>query len=410
MPPSNKKKTKRDNKKSVVDNKKSTIDNKKDKRDNKKTSGKKSNFNLPYFGISVLVILIIIVIHFSLGGVLLYASKLAQSNILPTDQNCFPYTDVKPTIDTVLINIFNVLTSNGQESAKIQFPYNEENAKNSILDMFRNYKNQPNSNFLANYFISIIESLICFNYATFNTILNTFNANLSESFILLLGPVLVPLMLGPILLMEMVYFIYLWVENMKWFFKVNTSKPTDEKANWQNITFLSPVNYGIGIWLVTVFLFLLFMVIIFALPVLPVLATTWCIFSILGYTALLNNEEVGIFTIIKDVFKNFKKTIMAFFSLCLVCSAFLFLGNIPGYFSILTVVLMFFGVLSLGTFSNEMNYNVTPLTGYEQAKKVCTPKEEKSIASFLTSFFKGGGDITKELKNLNKKIAKNSKV
>ena len=41
----------------------------------------------------------------------------------------------------------------------MSFPYNDYNASNTILDMFREYKGVGNSNFLANYIIEIVESL-----------------------------------------------------------------------------------------------------------------------------------------------------------------------------------------------------------------------------------------------------------
>lgn len=386
--------------------------------DNKKNKSKKK-FDLKYFGISVALIIFLIFMHFSLGGMLLYATKLGQSNILPTEPNCFPYTDFKPNIETIPINIFKNTIDDREESMKILFPYNEYNSKNLILDMFRNYKNKSDSNFLANYFISIFESLLAFNYNAFNIILNAFNSTLPENVILLIGPLLFPLLLIPVFLIQLVYFIYLWIANLTWFFKTNTNKDTNSKPVWENISVLNPIQYGISIWLASVFLFMLLMIIIFALPVLPSLAMTWCVLSIMGYKASLNDEEVGIFSIIKDVFKNFKKTAMTGFSIGLIFSAFKFLGNIPGYFSILTVIFVFMGIISSNSFTSDIGNNLSPISSYNQAKKTCDFKENiknnSLFSSFMPSFLKGGGsngigggDIIKELKNLNKKISKQS--
>ena len=77
----------------------------------------------------------------------MYVCKLAQSNILPTDINCAPYTDTEPNIQPIETNIFQ---TDGEKplSMKISFPYDVYNSKNYILDMFREYKNESNSNFL----------------------------------------------------------------------------------------------------------------------------------------------------------------------------------------------------------------------------------------------------------------------
>ena len=83
--------------------------------------------------------------------------------LLPTEKKCYPYEDTKPDIQPVETNIFTTFTD-PMLSLKLRFPYDDYNGSNKILDMFREYKNQANSYFLANYLISIIESLIHFNY------------------------------------------------------------------------------------------------------------------------------------------------------------------------------------------------------------------------------------------------------
>ena len=49
------------------------------------------------------------------------------------------------------------------------------NLLNNNLELLREYRNESKSHFLANYFISIIESLVQFNYSSFNSILNALN-------------------------------------------------------------------------------------------------------------------------------------------------------------------------------------------------------------------------------------------
>lgn len=80
------------------------------------------------------------IIYFSCSGLILYGCKLAQSNILPTNIHCSPYTDTKPNIQPIETNIFTTMFTKPQMSMKLKFPHNEYNASNKILDMFYEYK------------------------------------------------------------------------------------------------------------------------------------------------------------------------------------------------------------------------------------------------------------------------------
>ena len=108
--------------------------------------------NVGGFVFNVFILFIIIALYFGSGGLILYSCKLGQSNILPTNEKCFPYENTKPNIQPISINIFNTLLSDPPMSNKINFPYNEYNSENKLLDMFREYKSEPRSNFFVNYF------------------------------------------------------------------------------------------------------------------------------------------------------------------------------------------------------------------------------------------------------------------
>ena len=93
------------------------------------------------FIISIIVIVLGVFIYFLYGGLILFGCKLAQSNILPTEINCYPYSESKPTIQSIQTNIFTTF-SDPPMSKKMSFPYNEYNSKNKIIDLFREYKKQ----------------------------------------------------------------------------------------------------------------------------------------------------------------------------------------------------------------------------------------------------------------------------
>ena len=95
--------------------------------------------NIRNFIISVVVLTIFVVIYISIGALVLYASKIAQSNILPTNINCEPYVSIAPKITAILINIFNATSpvTNNEESQKIEFPYDDTNSANIILEILK---------------------------------------------------------------------------------------------------------------------------------------------------------------------------------------------------------------------------------------------------------------------------------
>lgn len=384
----------------------STIDEKKEES----TSSNKGDYISNIFGFlsSVAVIFVAIAVYYTGSGLILYACKLAQSNILPTDVHCSPYTDSVPNIQPIKMNIF---ATGGESplSMKLSFPYNEYNSKNYILDMFREYKNEPRSNFLANYLISMIESVIQFNYSLFNKILDMLNG-LPEILLVIFGPVIVSFISTLIFIADHLYLIYLWFAQMGWFFKTNTNESGTGNPKWEDVTFISPFNYGCAIGLVILFFILFF----FALPFISTLASLsmlWCVFSCITYKAEMGGKMISALQIIRDVFKYYKATIMGIFSFFVIVSAFSKLGTIPGIFSILVLGLIYFGIISIDLFNKINKNNLSLLVSDNQAKKTCTFKEpNKEKHGLLYGLLFGGqkgGNITKEIKEIGKKLSRN---
>ncbi len=357
------------------------------------------------FIVSIIATLIVIILYFSLGGLIIFACKLAQSNILPTDSRCYPYTDSKPEIKPIQTNIFTTFQE-PQMSMKMSFPYNDYNASNAVLDMFREYKGEGNSNFLANYIIQIAESLFSFSYGATNKILNMING-LPEIILVLFGPFIVGIMSLFVLVAQNIYAVYLWFASMGWFFKSNTNESGTGAPKWTNVTLTDPFNYGISIALVIGFIILFF----FAMPVIffmSFLVFIFCSVSCITYKAEIGGKTAYASTIIKDIFKYYKLPIMAIFSLFVVSNAFTKLGTAPGIFSIITLFAIYFGLVSIDTFKSVEIENMTPVVSFEQAKKKCVGVEPvKSAVSFLGSLLgQKGGSITKELKNAGKLLSK----
>ena len=368
-----------------------------EKKEDSKNINKDYVTNMKSFVSSVISIFIVLIIYFTLSSLILFGCKLAQSNVLPTESNCYPYTEEKPTIYPIDINIFTTFFE-PQMSMKMNFPYNGYNSSNKLLDMFRDYRNDPKSHFLANYFISIIESLAQFNYSAFNSILNMLNG-IPETLMILFGPLLFGIVSAIVLLCDNIYLIYLWFANMGWFFKSNTNYSASGGPKWEDTTWTTPINYCIAIWLVIIF----GIGFLFTMPVfffLSFILMGWLILSSLTFKAEMNDKIFTLGTLILDVFKYHKVLILSIFILFIISSAFSNLGTTSGIFSIITLGLIYFGIISIDLFNPIVNNNISSAVSFEQAKKTCKFKRVDVISSPL-SLLKGGS-ISKEIKKAGK--------
>ena len=384
-----------------MSNETSAIDKKKEGRN----SENKDDFvsNIGDFLTTLLILFLLILAYYGLSGLVLYACKLGQSNILPTELKCFPYEDVMPNIQPIQTNIFTTFTD-PQLSMKMSFPYDKYNASNKILDMFREYKKEPKSHFLANYFISIMESLIHFNYSSFNTILNMLNG-LPEFLLVFFGPIIVGIISTIIFLLDHLYVIYLWFINMKWFFKTNSNKTNEGEPKWEDVTLLSPINYACAVSLVILFVMVFFPAMPF-MSFLSFFTMAWCMLSCLTFKAEMYSKSITASAIIQDIFKYYKVPIMGIFSFFVVVSAFSKLGLIPGIFSIITLVLIYFGIITIDIFKSINQDDLSAVTSYDQAKKTCVNNKEqvkeKHGLLYNMLFGQKGGNLVKELKKLSK--------
>jgi len=380
----------------------STIDQKKTEESSSSTSSFTSN--IMGFMTSLISIIVIILLYFSSSALILFVCKLAQSNILPTESNCSPYTDSKPNIEKIQTNIFTTFTD-PEMSMKLEIPYDTKNQKNQVIDMFKNYKDKPSSNFLANYFISIIESLLQFDYSVINTTMNFLNG-MPEAVIIGLGPIIVGFLFAFGVLINSLYFIYLWFANMYWFFKTNANISGEGNPKWEDVTLISPIDWGLGVGLVILFIILFF----FAFPLLsfiPFVIIFYTLFSCLFYKGVLNGKSISSFSLIKEVLKYYKISIVTIISIFVVLLAFSKLGTIPGIFSIITVALIYWNFISIDIFKPITETNLSPATSYEQAKKTCILKDSLKKHGFLYNLLLGqkGGNITKELKKISKNLS-----
>jgi len=383
----------------------SAIDEKKE-QDNSANSSSTFASKIVQYIFHLIFIILVVLLYFYSSGLVLFVTKLAQSNILPTDENCTPYTDYEPNIKPIKTNIF----STSDASIKLEFPYydNDNNIKNIILDTFNEYKNKSSSNFLANYFISITESLMLFDYSAISSIMNFFN-ELPEIVTILFGPIVVGISFTLLTLINQLYFIYLFFVKMSWFFKENNNNADEGKPKWDDISFvLSPFDWWLGVGLVILFIILFFI----GLPLLtfiPFIALFYCTFSTVMYKGLLNDKLVSAFSIATKTLSQYKLPIVSIISFFVVSLAFANLGIVPGVFSIIVLLFIYFGMLSINLFNPpQQQIGLTPLVSNSQAKRSCPNKGNKDGKhGFLYNLLLGqsGGNITNEIKKIGKNLS-----
>jgi hypothetical protein len=376
------------------------------KKETTTTDTTKGLTNIANFLLLLTYFILGIVAYFSCSGLVLYACKLAQSNILPTDINCAPYTDKDPDIKEILINIFKF----DDGSMKIKFPYNETNKKNWFLDYLRNYKNDPESSFIGNYYVSVAESLMSFYNTCYNVFLNGLNQFLPETVIVLFGPLIMWGFSSIIFILANIYSLVLWPINAGWFFKINENANTNKPPKWVNRSALQePWTYLFFVWLTLAFFTLGIIVAIFAFPVimlLPSLTHLFTIFSGLSYEANFNNEAkpITVGKIVTKLFLYFKVLIMALFSIMVIISAFTRMGTFEGIWSIVITGLILWGFISIDIFKTANLTDLSPLVPDVQAvKSKCSKNKDSGIE--MMNFFKqdGGKRLVREMKQFGKK-------
>jgi hypothetical protein len=386
-----------------------------EKKKKKETDEDSYTSRVKSFVLSVARTILFIICYFIGGAILLFSCKLAQSNILPTNTNCSPYTDTDSSINPnpIKTNIFTTLSfTEPTMSMKLEIPY-DINSRNQLIDMCKKWKESKSASFLGNYFISITEQLLQFNYSSITSIMNFMNSNLPEIVIVFLGPLISVFIYFFKIFMNIGYFIYVWFAQMGWFFKKNKNESQDKKPEWEDVWLIAtPFNWYCGFLLICLFAFL-WPIFIF----LPMICYNYSLFSILFYKGILNGEEISAFTIIKETFKYYKVTIVSIISLWVILLAFSKLGNtITLSCIIVTFFLFYFDFISTNYLKElfkpipEKNLSPVEKDSYVQAKKTCDGNIAGKNYGYLRTFFnlltgQKGGSIANELRSVGKTLA-----
>jgi hypothetical protein len=213
------------------------------------------------------------------------------------------------------------------------------------------------------------------NFSIINTVMNQVNG-FPEVVIVSLGPLINAILFGIGMVVNFFYFIYLYFANMYWFFKQNandTSADSNDKPQWQVVTVASPVDWGIAVALVVLFVFL-FIIFLPILGFVPLVTLVYCILSTLSFKGQLNDKQsISIAGIVTGVIVHYKLTIVTILSLVMISLAFSGLGTMQGIIAIIIACCIYYGLIRFDTFSPIKETHLTPLVRNDQPKKTCRP-------------------------------------
>lgn len=401
----------------------SEIDKKKAQQNNTNTNSRSYKENLTNFGISTLIIIVVLVIYFFISGFILYGCKVAQTNYMPTEEYCFPYEELifsktmsnyKP--DNIIdCNIFETLFKDPNSSAKIQFDPGS-NQGNSFINFLLNAKTK-NKNAFVYSLISTIEKVVLLYFKFLNFTLGKLN-EIPEIITVLFGPIIMLILCCIMVGLTSIYYIFLSFYNLTWFLYKKTDKSADiEEDRWlplQGKEWLIGVFF---IFLIAVFLGWAFFAT--AGPI-SVVLLLWSLFCIFNFSCNINTEpnkyeSASTLYIIYQMFLEYKLLILAIFSLCVIIISFSNVGTIAGVISIVFILCVYKGWILGGLLDPVNNLLKTQLSPKTQTEKTCPikpiSKEEKEsqgllsgILNFFTVLFSKPTEYKEEMAEAQKDI------
>lgn len=367
---------------------------------------------------SIAISLIALVVYFTFGTGTLFLCKIAQSNLLPDAINCAPYSDV-PSLPKATINLF---TTNEGMSQKIEF----DGGSNSSSDFLKSLA-EP-TNFFSKWVYSMVLPAIILNYKAVNTVFDGLN-QAPEWVAVLFGPLVWIFVYFGMVLATTFYVPFLWIFNLGELFAYE--EVGDEWTYWS--TLLAPGRLTLAIILG---ISALFAAVPFGL-LLGIYASFRALFSFLFYTATPVDppdgeptKPVTFLALLPETFRHFKLLFMGILSAMILQSTFKELGPSAGIFAIVTLVIIYFGILPSSMFQQMDAHpefgKLSPVTSTLQAERNCPGQAQQtggyggyrgpgasaispaavssSSSSNKFTMFGGQRQVMKHLRELNRRL------
>jgi hypothetical protein len=180
-----------------------------------------------------------LILVFIVGSRVVYACKVAQANLFPTNMECFPYTDVMPEFEEknpeVSIDVIKIYNKDSKTyesySTKLIFSTEEDNLKQYFLDHLRKMAKNPKISRLAMYMVDVLNNLFSSNFGAVSFILNIMNSMLTESMIIILGPIILYYLVIGAYLVNMVLGIIVFIICAGRLLQKNTNNDSDDSED-----------------------------------------------------------------------------------------------------------------------------------------------------------------------------------
>ena len=353
-----------------------------------------------------------VLIWFILSLIVIYICKLAQSNILPTDINCYPYTNNKDNepekIDTFIFT--NLFFRKPRKGMILEFPDTDNSFIDGFIKRLGEYTQNPKSSFLGNFLVAIFKPLFANTFSYYNTMFSFLN-QIPEFLLVIFGPILGAFILIIGVFYNLFCFCYYWVGNLEWMWKKNANIVIDKDGNiknkgppnWQDVHWKSPdpddpnksewIACILGFFLIGLFIVILIILLTSQFLLLfSVIFSFICIITCLTYRVQLSSKPSSVSDMFTYFFKYNKLIIMTIFSLYVVSNAYTYLGSTSAGFSVLTLILIYyFKIIEMFVpIKTDEDERIEVDVNSSQAKRTpCEPPEESGTGVVLEEGEKG---------------------
>ena len=209
--------------------------------------------------------IIVVLISIVIGARVIFASKVAQFNVMPTNIDCMPY---KPTYGeselkspdfqsySPVANIDEIRIDSGGSSipysTKIKYDITKESMHFGILDYIRKIEYDPNVGSYAKYAMSSFTKIYVLFYGLFNWMFEKLNKLMPEWFLFLTGAIIVQVMLILIIPVGFIGSLIIFLTNYHLLLRRNMNNDPDyeykdsTKPVWRDVSLFSSIPNFLG--------------------------------------------------------------------------------------------------------------------------------------------------------------------
>jgi hypothetical protein len=315
-----------------------SIDKKKTESSSSSSSSSLNSKNIVPYLTQLFLSFIKLVIYFSVSGYVLYAIKVAQQGQI-SNQSCTP--DSK---ETPVIGLFN-FSNNGDDKKSINHVvFKTEPVDDGIVKWINSKVNSNRCS--VHYVFNVLKSVVDSDYFIWSEALNGLNKYMSESALVLMGP----------LLFMFIYIFLLFFRGFNFIFQTCVKLPelfnTYENDNWVTSGgwFSGHLIRGTG-------LSILFIILLCCLPIFWIgglfALSIYELFVLVAPTPDKKeggdtNKTIDFKGVIKGVFSFYKLMFMIIYSLMMINQTFTSFGTIPGIVVICVLAVIYLGFIGSG--------------------------------------------------------------